>query len=492
MKNNCSKTTKLISMVFVVCFIAILIIPLCFTPVIPTTHLSGSTELVEFPSLVDENNNYNDQFITQMGKYFEDHFAFRTQLVTANALLRNKIFHDSGTKQVISGDNGYYFYAETMNDYLGKDNLSDNDLTCIARNLKIVQDYLTNKGKSFCFTIAPNKNSLYSQFMPYYYIPSETEHNAARLKTLLKKYGVNYLDLFEVFDNPDNQKYLKEDSHWNNRGALIAANELLGRFKKEKVKPLSWESRNDRDGDLYAMVYPDIIGKESEEYAKGYNDELGSKGSMWEFKKGEAVDDNVVYTQANDSDASSQDLYMYRDSFANALIPYLSSSYKNAIYSKLIPYDIDAALVNKTNNVIIERAERHLPYLAENAPIMSAPLLEGIDASQIINKDNSMGSSCNAEYDGDYLCIKGSLSEDLSSYIKEKSFSNVVVQVKSKYIDKTWNLQAFVLSSESIDNLDFCVRILKKDMPFSVLNINVFGELNGYVNYLTEYNVTVK
>ena len=47
--------------------------------------------------------------------------------------------------------------------------MSDRALFNTRHNLEITQNYLTENNVNFLFTVAPNKNTLYSENMPYYY-----------------------------------------------------------------------------------------------------------------------------------------------------------------------------------------------------------------------------------------------------------------------------------------------------------------------------------
>ncbi|MDO5329666.1 MAG: hypothetical protein Q4E88_06220 [Coriobacteriia bacterium] len=440
-------------------------------PFAKTEHLSGSTELVSFPSLVKDDGTYNDRFIPELGEYFEDHFAFRPQLVTANAVLRNILFKDSGTDQVVVGKNGFYFFSGTMDDYLGKNDLSDRDLKSIANNLAIMQNYVESNGSKFGFTISPNKNTLYPYFMPYYYLQTQKQHNIERLQPYLEQKGVHYIDMFKIFDNED-VNYLKEDSHWSNKGALKAANTLLPYFDKEPLYPEKWVARNDRDGDIYAMMYPSIIGKEKEDYAVGYNDKNDLCGDNWKFNKGKTVEDSLVITNSN----SDKSLYMYRDSFANALIPYLSSVYGKAFYSKLIPYDMVAAVNNKSNDVLIERAERHLSYLCEKAPLMPSPI---VDVNNVVDSQDSNSSTLQYEKDNNYINLFGTIDFDIFN-----KTDKVFLEVEGPDNQKTY--QAFCLKDNT-----YCVRINKNDFS-NITNAKILLEQNSCVYKINEYNFSIK
>lgn len=209
-----SKFTKALMFVFIMFAFATLLIPFVCMSFAKTDYLSGSTDLAAEPKLISDEGNLNTNILSDFGKYFEDHFAFRPQLVTINALIHYTFFNDTATNQVIAGKDGYMFYSATLNDYLGKDQLSDNQLQAIAYNLSLVQQTLEEANSSFCFMISPNKNSLYANFMPDYYLKGYTKHNSQRLIPFLQEYNVNYCDLFEVFEGQNtDQLYLKTDSH---------------------------------------------------------------------------------------------------------------------------------------------------------------------------------------------------------------------------------------------------------------------------------------
>lgn len=61
--------------------------------------------------------------------------------------------------------------------------MSDRALFNTRHNLEITQNYLTEMNVKFLFTVAPNKNTLYSENMPYYY--GKRKVPIAILKTLL-------------------------------------------------------------------------------------------------------------------------------------------------------------------------------------------------------------------------------------------------------------------------------------------------------------------
>lgn len=146
------------------------------------------------------------------------------------------------------------------------------ELYCAARTLYLLQEYAENRGGDFLFTAAPNKNTLYPEYMPARTrLGSVSDMDA--LYALLDEMGVSYLDLRDVFSQEAEPLYFKTDSHWNAKGAALAADALLAALSRESDYFSGTVSAgNTHRGDLYEMLYP--AGKELEEdfaYAPGFS-----------------------------------------------------------------------------------------------------------------------------------------------------------------------------------------------------------------------------
>lgn len=88
---------------------------------LPQTRGSATEnrKLALWPQLRTE-EGWNTDFLSEAGEYFQDHFGFRQQLVTANALINGKIFGVSTADGVIQGKNGWLYYKDSLSDYLAQ------------------------------------------------------------------------------------------------------------------------------------------------------------------------------------------------------------------------------------------------------------------------------------------------------------------------------------------------------------------------------------
>lgn len=399
---------KGIRLIYCILFFAVCLVPFVGMTVAENTATVENKELAEFPSLQEE-DGWNLNFFSDMGAWFEDHVAFRQEMITANSMIRGQIFGVSGVQSVIQGTDDWLYYQATLNDYLAIDTLTDRELYNIAHNVALIQEYVENQGCQFLFTVAPNKNTLYGANMPYYYqMKTGEESNLERLVPYLEQENVSYVNLVELFADQEEVLYHARDSHWNNKGAALVQDALLTALEKPhrdylKLEP---EIRTDYVGDLDSMVYP-LATEPEEEY---YYDE-----AFTYYLKGEnaAVTDSVVQT-SNSKGAGN--LLMYRDSFGNTLLPFMANAYKNGYFSQLVPYQIISDLYeSQADTVIIEKVERHLSVLGSRPAIITGPVRE-LDYSRLSVAEETYASYQAEEY-GDFWQITGVISPEIAQEV---------------------------------------------------------------------------
>lgn len=320
------------------------------------------------PPVLSDEDGLNPYFLSDAGTWFEDHFAFRNEMVTGYAQLLGNVFGTSSQQGVIVGTDGWLFYKDSLEDFQGTGQMTERQLFDVAHTMAMIQEYAKKHGAQFVFTIAPNKNSLYGEYMPYYYQPFRNgKSNMERLKKYLQAEQVNYVDLYAFFSSREEVLYHKTDSHWNQAGAALASDQILTDLGQAhpSYTDRSYQLRRDFEGDLEQMLYPAAIRPEEEIY---YD-------PMPQFTYCEEVENNFA-PKISTRSAGSGSLVMYRDSFGNALLPFFAESYENAFFSRALPYQLSDLAQYHADTLIIERAERFLPDMAAEAPAMEAPVLD--------------------------------------------------------------------------------------------------------------------
>lgn len=300
---------------------------------------------------------------TAFDKYFSANFGFRKNFININNRIKYTLFNQSGEKNVILGNDGWLFYESALHDYMGLDVLPDEDIRKIAENIKSMQEAVESKGKKFVFSIAPNKMEIYGEDMPYYYLEDESDGNYEKLIKLLDEYNVNYVDLKSVLsDNKEtdgNRIYHRLDSHWNNLGASLAYMNIMEKagLSYTDYTKIKYEARQDFDGDLYEMLFPD--GKEKDiQYYFDIEDN-------YEFtSRFMGVDDLLITTH---NEAGNGSVLLFRDSFGNALFEFFARDFMDAEISRAIPYDITD--IDDVDLIVVEIVERNIGNLLLYPPV---------------------------------------------------------------------------------------------------------------------------
>ncbi len=437
---------------FIVLVFVVLLVPLAGMNFWATTETTENTPLAEIPSAFTEENKPNLYYLSDWGNYFEDRFAFRPHLVTANALLHSKIFGQSATDQVVIGKDGWLFYGGTLSDYQGKNLLSQRDWFCLIHNLQLMQEYIEGQGSHFLLTIAPNKNSLYGKYMPSRYSKGELK-NIDVLSEKLQEGGINYIDLYELFKKNKTPLYFKKDSHWHNKGAVLAYRvfmEAMGK-KHETYLNVPCIEKKIHVGDLEEMLYPKATEPE--------NDYVYQKERKFQC---ETTDYMTEWIETTNSE-KEQTLLMYRDSFGESLLPFLAEEFNKGYFSRLVPYHLTQTEYYRPDYVIIERVERRLSSFAEEAPIMPAPKRENRLSLKTETK-----SEATIKTEGSYLSVGGTVDKSL---IHEES--KILVEIISAD-GKRNTYEPFYLTENG-----FQLYLKEETVPVGTLQINILTELSN-------------
>ncbi len=363
--------------VYIIIFLVLCLIPSAGLLLGGWEDSSNNEDRIPAPSIYLEDGSLNTRFLPQVGSWFEENFAWRKELITANAKLQADLFQVSAEDGVILGTDGWLYYKDSLNDYTGKDQLSDRALYDIARSARITQDYCSYLGAEYLFVIAPNKATLYPEHMPYYYAHKVSDtSNRIRLQTFLEKEDVHYLDLTTVLkdevqrrketpteDGMPGTLYHKRDSHWTAEGAAMAAEAILDEFGIDH-RTYAKEARTvkaDFQGDLDTMLYPAAVTLEEEIYYDPAPD----------YTYINDVESTFDYYIQTSSEGAGSSLIMYRDSFGNAILPFLAENYAQGYFSRGTPCNMLFDMNTYAPTAIVEEnAERNLPDVAARAPVL--------------------------------------------------------------------------------------------------------------------------
>lgn len=447
------------SIIYMAACLLLCMLPFVGMAAVPTNSTTENRTMTAFPKLKKE-GQWNVGFMKELGAYFEDHFAFRPVFVTADSKIQSGIFQVSNMDTVIVGTDGWLYYAATLDDYLGQNLLSERGIFNAAHNLSLIKQSVEQKGASFLLTVPPNKNSLYGEHMPYYdQRKAGSSKNIERLEPELAKWNVPYADLFSVFQKEKEVLYLKRDSHWNEKGAILAYNTMLDALdcEHENYEAVEALRMKTEYGDLNKMIYP-LCGEPE------WNYQYQKKETYHYVTETQSVEDAWIQTKNKEGEGS---LLMFRDSFGNTLLPLMADTYEDGYFSKEIPYPLDTYMEQyHPQTVIVEKVERNLDEFAKEPPVMTGPAATLNGTPDPINTDTDVRME-ESEYAPDYWKISGTLD---SSCVETDT--RVFIKVTVGETDAVY--EAFTVSDEQGDN-GYVLYLPKNQTLSDTVCIDVFA-----------------
>ena len=459
-------------LIYCILFFAICLCPSLGMLVTKQETSSENRQLSEFPSPKTEEGKINVEWLSQAGDYFQEHFAFRNELVTGNALLHGRLLETSTADGVIQGKNGWLYYKDSLDDYLGQELLSDRSLFNIAHMLSMTQQALEEKGVNFLFTIAPNKNSLYGDNMPYYdKLKVSDQTNRENLENWLKTEKVAYADLYQALVEEDEVLYHARESHWNNKGAALAADVLMDALGKDhdSYEGESYTVRRDYTGDLDTMLYPLASTADDEIY---YDKETT-------YATVEEIQSNFDPRITTVNPVKEGSLVMYRDSFGNALLPYMADAYANAYFSRGIPYQLMDVETHSADTVIIERAERFLPEMSQFPPVLTAKEISLTENEELQGSDGAV----------DVKIKPQGMTAQLSGRIKEgllDTDSRIYLKVNGSVYEA---FPMDVKVGENLDDNGFCLYLPSELVAADGNDVEILIEKDNKIYNIYQNNI---
>ena len=264
------------------------------------------------------------------------------------------------------GKDGWLYFDKTMPDYMGETSLTQVQAQRLHRTAALMAEYVEGQGAAFVLTVAPNKATIYPEYVPYYYPAATSPTPLHTINKVLKEENW-YVDLTAALtDKKDVQLYHKRDSHWNNLGARIGYDALMqaagGNVGAYADTPYAIQEVWDGDLDK-------LLGNTQKDQQAVWQTEF-----TFEYTSRYRSEEDVLITTAC-ADGQGH-LVMFRDSFANALLPLLAEQYATATFSRALPYALDLTEIEEADTVIVEIVERNLTNLLAYAPKMAAPARE--------------------------------------------------------------------------------------------------------------------
>jgi alginate O-acetyltransferase complex protein AlgJ len=191
---------------------------------LPTIQLSGpgwGYTIVSFPRRFE--------------RYWNDSFAFRWYLIRAHSLVKLALGVSPSPKALV-GQDGYLFYAaeQSVDYFRAVKPFTAPELARWREDLEEREAWLAERGIRYLVVVAPNKETIYPEFMPPELRPVRNYTRLDQLLADLRQHSnVPIIDLRPALWRAKSEArvYHKTDTHWNDAGALVASREILTRVR---------------------------------------------------------------------------------------------------------------------------------------------------------------------------------------------------------------------------------------------------------------------
>jgi hypothetical protein len=310
--------------------------------------------------------------------WFEDHFAFRYPLVRLAGRIRYFGLGVSPAATVVKGREGWLFYADDagLDDYLRTTPFEPKALEDWRESLVRSQRWLEAQGVAFVFTVEPDKHVLYPELLPASLKPAAAPSRSDQLFRRLEGSGVAAVDPRPALRAAKGRERLYEmtDTHWNERGAFLAYQQLVAAVREQRPEvPEAW-SRGDFEDALVRQSGMDLAA------LIGLRDVLHEdrlilrplrprRAVTLEPKGGEPWwEEGRVVTEIPGSHLPHA--VVFRDSFMARMAPFLSEHFGRVVYLWQTNFEVDDVRMEKPAVVIQEIVGRHLLNVA---PYSDAP-----------------------------------------------------------------------------------------------------------------------
>jgi hypothetical protein len=319
-----------------------------------------------------------ERFPQEFEAYYNDHFTLRSTLIRLYNKFKLMVLDESPQDDVVMGDEGWMFYAgdHILEDIFALEPFSQAELEVRRRIIEGKRDWLAEQGAAYLFVVAPNKHSIYREFMPEDYRRLSGRSRFDQLIEYLKRHSdIELIDLrpplLSVKDQYD--LFYRTDSHWNKFGGFFAyrhimpeINRLLEHWDAQPydISDYTITSSMEEGGDLAkVLALEDSFKQEFFNFQPQFESCLATReepnylGRKW---KNAAP---VIY----ECERAAGKMVVFHDSFIGNIRPFITEHFKKSVFLFLYHHDFDTlkyvVTAERPDLVVEQIQERFLGYM---------------------------------------------------------------------------------------------------------------------------------
>ncbi len=177
------------------------------------------------------------EFPRSFEAYFDDRFGFRNFLVRQFHTVNFGWLGIADPEKVVKGKEGWLYLGRKalIDESRGLSPLQEKEVNAWATKIDAIRQWQEARGGAFLFVLAPDKQRVFPEYLPDWYVPSENRRKE-QLLGALAPLGTPVLDLTETLREAKRTGgapvWLKTDTHWNGVGAWHGYRAILERLQK--------------------------------------------------------------------------------------------------------------------------------------------------------------------------------------------------------------------------------------------------------------------
>lgn len=269
-------------------------------------------------------------FMRQFETYTEEQVPFRNELIKAKAVFE-RLTLKCENNGIVAGKDGYLF--EKVLNYNAQ----------LLKNEAILETFIKNADRNIYIAIAPNSYEVLKELAPTGFPNIDQGELLNQFYDRLSAYeNCTVVDLQEALKNRgEEQVFYKTDHHWTTLGAYYGYEAFCERTGNSPVDlaKLTEKQVPDFYGTYYAKYKGYGVGPDTITY---YNIPIqsltltaGTKNVLYDMNKTAAYDKYAMFLYGNDglceikseNARNGKNLVVFKDSYANCLIPFLTYNY---------------------------------------------------------------------------------------------------------------------------------------------------------------------
>lgn len=299
----------------------------------------------------------------------------KSHLSKMDSIFTYYVTGEIASKQVLYGDGNWLFYksqtdGNPIDDFEGTNRYTSEEMEEILSAALYTQKKLENRGIKFAIIVAPNKENVYSKYMPDTYTHADISSSDI-LINYLDENGVNMVNpKTELLNNcTDYQLYYSYDTHWNQLGAYIGVRNVLSSWKIDMPELSERDILSENLYGNYHYCGADDLAKMVGLREAVFNDEIeyevdGTGLMEWVEFEEEQKSGKVSHYLNPEAEVNSS-ILLVGDSFRASMVAALREKFYDVYVVDRPYYTADLLDTINPEYVISEYVERYLSNIGD-------------------------------------------------------------------------------------------------------------------------------